>query len=46
MYVSAYTPPEPVDQGSHRVADSPVMYYREIIPAKLVDIMVDELKEM
>ena len=46
MYVSAYTPPEPIDQESHRVADSPVMYYREIIPAKIVDVMVDELKEM
>lgn len=30
----------------HVVANSPLVYYREILPEKLVDIMVDELKEM
>tara|TARA_A100001035_G_C27560326_1_gene398271 strand:- start:69 stop:692 length:624 start_codon:yes stop_codon:yes gene_type:complete len=46
MYVSPYTPPDPIDHGTHRIVDQPMLYYREILPAKLVDIMVEELKEM
>lgn len=46
MYVSKYNPPEPTIQGTHRVADQPLIYYRETLPSALVDIMVDELKEM
>ena len=30
----------------HVLADSPLVYYREILPEKLVDLMVEELKEM
>jgi len=31
---------------SHVVAESPLVYYRKIIPSKLIDIMVEELEEM
>ena len=30
----------------HKIVESPLVYYREQLPSKLVDIMVDELKEM
>lgn len=30
----------------HVVASSPMVYYREVIPEKLIDLMVEELKEM
>ena len=33
-------------QEPHVLADSPLVYHREILPEKLVDIMVEELKEM
>lgn len=46
MYVKQYNPPEPVIQGTHRVADQPVVYYREVLPPSLVDLMVEELLEM
>jgi len=30
----------------HVVAESPVLFYREVLPSELVDLMVKELKEM
>ena len=46
MYAKKYNPPEPVVQGTHRVADQPLVYYREVLPSGLVDLMVEELREM
>lgn len=46
MYVSQYTPKQPVDHGTHRIAEQPMIYYREVIPSKIVDVMVEELREL
>jgi|TARA_R100000030_G_C3224074_1_gene116672 PKHD-type hydroxylase len=49
MYVSEYTQypnDAPVYEGDHLIVDSPVMYYKEVIPSVIVDTMKDELLEM
>ena len=37
---------EPVVQGTHRIAQNPLVYYREVIPEKIVNVMAEELTEM
>tara|TARA_B100000902_G_scaffold209509_1_gene199378 strand:+ start:235 stop:858 length:624 start_codon:yes stop_codon:yes gene_type:complete len=46
MFIEKYRTPEPVIQGTHRVAEQPLVYYREAIPDKIVDVMLEELHEM
>ena len=46
MYVSKYKTADPVIQGTHKIAEQPLVYYREVIPSKIVDVMVEELREM
>ena len=46
MYVDKYRTAEPVIQGTHRIAEQPLVYYREVIPSKIIDVMVEELREM
>ena len=46
MYVEKYKTAEPVIQGTHRIAEQPLVYYREVIPSKIIDVMVEELREM
>ncbi len=46
MYVEKYKTSDPVIQGTHRLAEQPLVYYREVIPAKIIDVMVEELHEM
>jgi PKHD-type hydroxylase len=46
MNTSQNRPPNPVDFGDHRIADQPLLYYREVIPTKIVDVMVEEIEEV
>ena len=46
MYIDQFNRGEPVKQGTHIVTDNPAIFYREVIPSKLVDLMVEELDEM